>query len=95
MPRTPVVGAFYDSKDDIYQPILGAQNTIRLPSFWQIDVRVDCSFALGDGARLLLYLEGLNVTNRANGEEYVYNADYSQRGKITRAPHRRRGRRED
>ena len=35
------LGAFYDAKDDVYQPIFGAQNSIRLPDFWQLDLRVD------------------------------------------------------
>ncbi len=86
LPRTPVIGSFYDVKDDLYQPIFGAQNSIRLPDFWQFDLRVDRSFPIGDAGRLLVYLEGLNVTNRANGEEYVYNFDYSQRGTVTGLP---------
>lgn len=86
LPRTPVTGAFYDAKDDLYQPIFGVQNSTRLPDFWQLDLRVDRSFLLGDTARLLLYLEGLNVTNRSNGEEYVYNVDYTRRGTVTGLP---------
>ena len=86
LPRTPVAGAFFDAKDDAYQPIFGPQNSIRLPAFWQLDLRVDRTFLLGDSARLLVYVEGLNVTNRANGEEYIYNANYSQRGTITGLP---------
>jgi hypothetical protein len=86
LPRTPVVGAFYDARDDLYQPIFGAQNAIRLPDFWQLDLRVDRSFPLGGDARLLVYVEGLNVTSRTNGEEYVYSADYTRRGTITGLP---------
>jgi len=86
LPRTPVLGAFYDTKDDVYQPIFGAQNSIRLPAFWQVDLRVDRSFPLGEGRRVLVYLEGLNVTNRANGEEYIYNVTYTQRGTVTGLP---------
>jgi TonB family protein len=86
LPRTPVLGAFYDAKDDVYQPAFGAQNSIRLPAFWQLDLRVDRSFRLGESARLLVYLEGLNVTNRANGEEYVYDVDYTRRGIVTGLP---------
>jgi TonB family protein len=86
LPRTPVAGAFYDVKDDVYQPVFGAQNSIRLPDFWQLDLRVDRSFPLGDAARLLVYAEGLNVTNRGNAEEYVYNVDYRQRGTVTGLP---------
>jgi TonB family protein len=86
LPRTPVTGAFYDARDDTYQPIFGAQNSVRLPDFWQLDLRVDRSFSLGEDARLLVYVEGLNVTNRANGEEYIYNVDYSKRGTVTGLP---------
>jgi TonB family protein len=86
LPRTPVLSAFYDAKDDEYQPIFGAQNSIRLPAFWQIDLRIDRSFRLGEGGRLLVYVEGLNVTNRANGEEFIYNVDYTKRGTITGLP---------
>jgi TonB family protein len=86
LPRTPVTGAFYDAKDDVYQPVFGAQNSIRLPTFWQLDLRVDRSFRLGESVRMLVYVEGLNVTNRANGEEYIYNVDYTRRGTITSLP---------
>jgi hypothetical protein len=86
LPRTPVLGAFYDAKDDVYQPIFGAQNSIRLPTFWQLDLRVDRSFRIKDRARVLVYVEGLNVTNHANGEEYIYNVDYTKRGVITGLP---------
>ncbi len=86
LPRTPVIGAFYDAKDDLYQPIFGPQNAIRLPDFWQLDLRVDRSFLLGNAARLLLYVEGLNVANHTNGEEYIYNVDYTRRGTIVGLP---------
>jgi hypothetical protein len=86
LPRTPVIGAFYDAKDDLYQPVFGVQNSIRLPDFWQLDVRVNRSFPLGESARLLVYVEGLNVTDHANGEEYVYSADYSRRGTVRGLP---------
>ena len=86
LPRTPSIGAFYDAKDDVYQPIFGPQNSIRLPDFWQLDLRIDRSFPLGESGRILVYLEGLNVTNHANGEEYIYNVNYTQRGTITGLP---------
>jgi hypothetical protein len=81
-----VVGAFYDTKNDAYNPLFGEQNSIRLPDFWQLDLRVDRSFAAGDNARVLLYVEGLNVLNRTNAEEYVYNVDYTRRGAIAGLP---------
>jgi hypothetical protein len=86
LPRTPVVGAFYDARDDVYQPVFGAQNSIRLPDFWQLDLRIDRTFVLGESAKVLVYVEGLNVTNRANGEQYIYNVDSSRRSTITGLP---------
>jgi hypothetical protein len=85
-PRTPVIGAFYDERDDAYQPIFGAHNSIRLPAFWQLDVRLDRSFALSESTRLTAYLEVLNVTSHKNGEEYTYSTDYTRRGVITGLP---------
>ena len=86
LPRTPVVGAFYDSKDDLYQPIFGLQNSVRLPDFWQLDLRIDRRFDVGNHAKIVAYLEGLNVTNHPNGEENTYNTDYTRRGTISGLP---------
>ena len=86
LPRTPVKGALYDEKDDTFQPIFGAQNSIRLPAFWQLDLRVDRRFSLGEHAELALYLEALNVTNHSNAEEFSYDTRYAQRGVITGLP---------
>jgi hypothetical protein len=86
LPRTPVVGALYDASANAYQPIFGAENTTRLPDFWQLDVRVDRAFVLAGGARLVVSVEGLNVTDHSNGEEYVYSADYSRRGTVSGLP---------
>jgi hypothetical protein len=85
-PRTPVVGALFDEQDDRYQPLFGAQNSLRLPSFWQLDARLDHGFQLGQRARLVAYLELLNVTNHSNGEEYSYSSDYTQRSVISGLP---------
>jgi hypothetical protein len=86
LPRTPVVGAFYDAKDDRFDPIFGAQNSIRLPSFWQLDLRVDRSWPLGSSARAVVYVEALDVTGRANAEDYAYSADFTHRSLVTGLP---------
>jgi hypothetical protein len=86
LPRTPVIGAFYDAKDDQYDPVFGAQNGIRLPPFWELDLRVDRAFALGRLARADIYLEGLNVIEHANAEEYVYSANYARRAVVSGLP---------
>jgi len=86
IPKTPVVGAFFDEKSDTHQPILGALNSRRLPGFWQVDLRVDRKFQVSQAAILLAYLELLNVTNHANAEEYVYSQDYARRGTVDGMP---------
>ena len=45
-PRTPVVGSFYDGRDDLYQPVFGAQSSTRIPAFYQLDARVEKAFTL-------------------------------------------------
>lgn len=75
-PRTPVLGAVYDARRDQFEPILGASNSTRIPTFWQLDARVAKSFKF-DGSELEVYLDVQNVTNRDNPEEIVYNANYS------------------
>lgn len=84
-PRTEVVGALLDARRDLYQPRFGVQNAVRLPTFFQADVRVARSFPLDDGT-LDLSLEVQNVTDRANVEEWIYSADYSARGGIRGLP---------
>jgi hypothetical protein len=86
LPRTPVVGAIFDSKDDVDQPVFGAQNSMRLPSFWDLDLRVERAFALSRAVTLRAYLEVLNATNQSNDEEVVYDASWSRRGFIHGLP---------
>ena len=47
MPRTPVAGSFTDLRDGTTQPIFGAQNSARLPPFFQLDARVDRALSPG------------------------------------------------
>jgi len=85
MPRTEVVGAFYDARADAYQPRFGAQGALRLPDFVQLDLHADWR-RQWRGAALELLLDVQNVTNQANAEEYVYNFDFTQRGLLTGLP---------
>jgi TonB family protein len=85
-PRTEVVGAAYDARIDGYQPVFGAHNAIRIPSFYQLDARVAKVFRFSSGPTLEVYLDVQNVTNRKNPEELVYNYDYSKRSYITGLP---------
>lgn len=85
VPRTSVTGAYYDASADLYQPVFGEHNAIRVPTFFQLDLRAAKRFDL-HGTHLDVYLEVQNVTNRKNAEELVYNADYTVRGTIRGLP---------
>jgi TonB family protein len=85
-PRTPVVRAVYDSRTDSYQPVFGPHNSIRIPSFYQLDARLAKRFKLGGTAQLEAYLDVQNVTNHGNPEEIVYNFNYTQKSYITGLP---------
>ena len=84
-PRTPVVGSYYDARRDLYEPELGPKNSIRIPDFWQFDVRVAKRFTFGT-SELELYLDVQNVTNHQNPEEITYNADYTEQSYINGLP---------
>jgi TonB family protein len=84
-PRTPVEGAYYDSRSDTYQPILGPKNSDRLPDFWQLDVRAAKTFKLGP-TRLEIYADVQNVTDRDNSEEVVYSQNYGEKRFIEGLP---------
>ena len=84
-PRTPVAGAFYDSRRDIYEPYFGAQNSIRIPSFVALDLRAAKRWDFGR-IKLEAYVDVQNVSNQKNAEDIVYNYDYSKQSYITGLP---------
>ena len=85
-PRTPVTGAYYDARLDVFEPVFGVQNTTRLPTFFQLDARISKRFSFSKTTELEVYLDVQNVTDRANPEEVVYNRDYTQQAYITGLP---------
>ena len=85
-PRTPVIGAFFDGASGRFQPIVGPQNSVRLPAFFAADLRGQRAFHLGSYVRGAVYVEVQNLTDRANAEEIIYNADFSQKGYLTSLP---------
>jgi outer membrane receptor protein involved in Fe transport len=85
-PRTPVEGATYDARSDRYDPVFGPQNSIRIPSFWQLDLRIERLFPIGEHVRLLVFADVQNVTNRDNAEEIVYSPSFRERKTITGLP---------
>lgn len=86
LPRTEVIGAYYDARDDRFDPLFGPHNAIRLPDFFQIDAQIDRTFQLASRLRLSVQIELQNVTNHDNAEELAYRFDYSQRAYIRGLP---------
>ncbi|HEU4408909.1 MAG TPA: TonB-dependent receptor [Polyangiaceae bacterium] len=85
LPRTPVVGAYYDARGGAFQPLFGTLNGTRLPPFFQLDLRASKRTRLGPG-ELETYLDVQNATMRENAEEIAYSADYGQRKYVTGLP---------
>jgi TonB family protein len=85
MPRTPVVGAYFNESTGSYEPIFGAHNSIRVPNFYQLDLRAEKSFTL-QRYKASVFVDMQNITNRSNPEEIVYSEDYRQRNYITGLP---------
>lgn len=86
LPRTEVIGAYYDARDDRFDPLFGATNAIRLPDFFQLDAQIDRTFVFAKRLRLSLQLEVQNVTARQNAEDLAYRYDYSQKAYILGMP---------
>lgn len=84
-PRTPVVGAFVSTRRDLYQPLFGEQNSIRIPAFVQLDARLSKRFTMSWG-KAEVYVDVQNVTNHTNPEEIVYDYKYQNKNYITGLP---------
>lgn len=76
-PRTPVVGSVVNATADRYEPLFGAVNSARNPSFHQLDLRIDKRWVF-DRWILTTYLDVQNVYNHRYAEGLSYSYDYSQ-----------------
>ena len=84
-PRTPVIGAFVSTRRDLYEPVFGPQNSIRIPAFVQLDARLSKRFQ-GSWGKAEIYVDVQNVTDRKNPEEIVYDYRYANKNYITGLP---------
>ena len=75
----------FDVRRGVYEPVFGVQNSTRLPDFVQLDLEAARSFTFGRGW-LELFVEVLNVTNRPNVEEWIYDSTFSRRTALTGLP---------
>jgi hypothetical protein len=85
-PRTPVSGAYYDTRSDLYQPVFGPRNIERIPPFYAVDVRVAKRFKLSATSEAELFVDLQNATNHKNPEEIVYTRSYTRKDYITGLP---------
>ena len=85
MPRTPVVGAYYDVIADAYQPLFGPTNTMRLPAFFAVDLRIAKHFPIA-GGDAEVYVDLQNATAHRNVEEIVYDPSYLRNDFISGLP---------
>ena len=76
-PETPIVGATYDADADFYRPQRGVPNSVRNPTFNQLDLRVDRRFVF-DTWTMAIYLDVTNAYNATNPEGVQYNFDYTE-----------------
>lgn len=85
-PYTPVEGSYFDSDSDRHRRI-GSTNvrSLRLPTFFQLDLRIDKRWDLG-GSSLSTYIDIQNLTNHANAEGVMYNYDYRENAPLPGLP---------
>lgn len=84
-PYTPVVGALYDARADVYIPQFGPSNSARRATFHQLDLRVDKVFTF-QRWKLSAYLDIQNVYNQRNQEGLSYSFDYRESEPVTGLP---------
>jgi TonB family protein len=84
-PETPVIGAVYDADTGDYEAVRGPLRSVRVPTFRQIDFRVEKQW-LYERWSLGLYLDIINVANFENDEATEYVDRYRESAPITSFP---------
>ncbi|MGB8317221.1 MAG: TonB-dependent receptor [Ignavibacteriaceae bacterium] len=82
-PFTPVIGANFNSYQNIYEPVYGNTNSERLPSYQRLDLRITYLTQLFSNYFSVFYIEGLNILNINNIFDYSYNFNYTDKMKVT------------
>ncbi len=88
-PTRTVTGAFYDADVDRHRPLYLPQADgvplERLPTFHQLDVRVDYRFRAGP-FNMSAYLDVINVYYAQNTENWLYQYDFQRRTNFPGVP---------
>jgi hypothetical protein len=82
---TPSVGGIYNADAGAYASIDGRPFSKRMPTFHQLDLRVDKQWRF-DGWSMRAYLDVQNAYNRSNPEDVSYNYNYSQSSTVAFLP---------
>ncbi|KIG14132.1 TonB family protein / TonB-dependent receptor [Enhygromyxa salina] len=75
-PYTPIVNGVFDATSANYIPIQGPTNSARLPTFHQLDLRVDKTWVYRR-VKVTSYLDILNVYSAENTEFLSYGYDFT------------------
>lgn len=84
-PDTPVIGATFDADTGTYDAVRGEPRSVRIPTFRQIDVRVERQWLFNTWS-LGAYLDVINVFNFKNIEGTEYDYRFRQSAPITSFP---------
>ena len=88
-PYTPVIDAEIVPHPDTgrprYNPIYGETNSVRVPPFHRLDLRISKSF-IYQRWRWGIFLELLNAYNRMNVLDVDYNRDYTEERNVHQLP---------
>ncbi|MFI5230704.1 MAG: TonB-dependent receptor domain-containing protein, partial [Gemmatimonadales bacterium] len=78
-PYAPVVGATFDSTEQVWRPSYGAANSLRLPNARRVDLSLSRLTRPSPSTTLVYFAEIENLFDRDNVYEYTYDADYTRR----------------
>lgn len=84
-PRTPIVGATFDSDFGGYAPVRGPSRSARLPLYHKLDVRAEKTWLFNNWS-LSAYLDIQNLYNAKNVEAIQHDYRYRDTAPVTSVP---------
>jgi TonB family protein len=84
-PDTPIVGATFDADTGGYQPVMGAERSTRVPTFSELDVRVERDWLYRTWS-LGVFVDVINVLDVSNAEATQYDYRYRDSSPIQSFP---------
>ncbi len=84
-PYTPITSSILDVNNNTYVPQAGTLYSLRMPAFFQWDVRIDKKWIYNKWI-LTAYLDIENLTNQSNPQQMNYSYNYQQSETVTGLP---------